>query len=91
MSLFFWLNNIHYSLQLFGGLAFLLVAWLAIDSFLIRRDFITFSRGLGFLFLAVWGCSARIRIILRVVAKLPRDRQARGTRFGTLENLVYLW
>ena len=52
MSLFFWLNNIHFSLELLGAMAFLLVAWLAFDSFSIKRDFLAFARGLGFSFLA---------------------------------------
>lgn len=54
MSLFFWLNNIHFSLELLGALAFVLVAWLAFDSFSIKRDFLTFARGLGFSFLAAY-------------------------------------
>jgi len=54
MSSFFLLNNLHFALEVLGSLAFLVVAWLAFDAFLIRRDFITASRGVGFIFLALW-------------------------------------
>ncbi len=54
MFLYFVLNNIYFALETFGALAFLMVAWLAFDSLSIRRDFLTASRAIGFLFLAVW-------------------------------------
>lgn len=54
MSLFFLYNNLHFSFEILGALAFFVVAWLAFDVFPIRRDFLTASRGIGFLFLAVW-------------------------------------
>jgi len=44
MPLFFLLNNIHFSLEILGALVFLIVAWLAFDAFIIRRDFLTVSR-----------------------------------------------
>lgn len=53
MSPFFLLNNFHFAVELFGALAFLMVSWLAFDAFLIRRDFLTASRGIGFALLAV--------------------------------------
>lgn len=54
MSLFFLLNNFHFSLEVLGAIAFLTVAWLALDAFLLRKDFLTASRSLGFLFLSGW-------------------------------------
>jgi len=53
MSLFFVLNNLHFALEILGALVFLMVAWLAFDAFLIRRDFLTASRAVGFLFLSI--------------------------------------
>lgn len=77
MSLFFILNNLHFSLEILGALAFLVVVWLAYDAFKIRKDFLTVSRGVGFLFLAIaqlihalnfssdlWGYSGYISNIL---------------------------
>ncbi len=37
---------------MFGALVFVMVAWLAFDAYSIRKDFLTASRGIGFLFLA---------------------------------------
>lgn len=54
MPLFFLFNNLHFSLEILGGLVFLIMAWLAFDAFLIRKDFTTISRVIGFLFLAFW-------------------------------------
>ena len=54
MSLYFVLNNLHFSLEALGALTFMTVSWLAYDSFKIRKDFLTASRGVGFLFLALW-------------------------------------
>jgi len=54
MSSFFLLNNLHFSLEIFGALAFLIIGWLALDSFLVRKDITTASRGIGFAFLAAW-------------------------------------
>jgi len=54
MSLFFLLNNLHFALEILGALAFLVAAWLALDSFLVRRNFKGASRGIGFAMLAVW-------------------------------------
>jgi len=54
MSLFFLLNNLHFALEILGALAFLTVGWLALDAFLIRRDFTTGSRAIGFIFLTAW-------------------------------------
>ncbi|MDX1607819.1 MAG: cache domain-containing protein [Candidatus Spechtbacterales bacterium] len=54
MNIFFLFNNIHFTLEVLGALSFLIVAWLALDSFLVRRDFTTISRGIGFGFLGAW-------------------------------------
>lgn len=54
MSTFFLLNNLHFTFEMLGAVVFLAVAWLAFDAFLLRRDFLTASRGVGFLFLASW-------------------------------------
>lgn len=54
MSLFFILNNLHFALEILGTLAFLMAAWLAFDAYFLRRNFLTASRGIGFLSLAVW-------------------------------------
>jgi len=54
MSSFFLLHNLHFALEFLGAIAFLVVAWLAFDAFLIRRDFLTSTRGIGFSLLAGW-------------------------------------
>jgi len=54
MSIFFLLNNLHFSLEILGALAFLMVAWLAFDALKVRKDFLTASRGIGFSLLVVW-------------------------------------
>jgi hypothetical protein len=54
MSLYFILNNIHFALEMFGALAFLMVSWLAFDALAIRRDLLTASRAFGFFFLTLW-------------------------------------
>lgn len=53
MSYFFLLNNLHFALEMFGMLVFFMVAWLALDSWLIRRNFVAASRGLGFSLLGI--------------------------------------
>lgn len=54
MSSYFLFNNLHFAVELLGALAFLVAAWLAFDAFVVRRDFLTASRGIGFLLLAGW-------------------------------------
>ncbi len=54
MNIFFLLNNLHFAVEVLGSLVFLIVAWLAFDALLLRKDLLTASRGAGFLFLAVW-------------------------------------
>lgn len=54
MASFFLLNNLHFFSEIIGALVFGIVAWLAFDAFLIRRDFLTASRGIGFLYLGAW-------------------------------------
>src|SRR3989344_5292377 len=52
MSFFFLLNNLHFTIEVLGVLVFFLVFWLAFDAWRIRRDFLTGSRGIGFLLMA---------------------------------------
>jgi len=54
MSLFFLLNNLHFALEILGAIAFMVVAWLSVDSFILRKDFTTATRWVGFGFLAIW-------------------------------------
>ena len=54
MSVFFILNNVHFAVEVLGALAFLVVAWLAYDSYTIRKSLLTASRFIGFSFLAIW-------------------------------------
>lgn len=53
MSPYFIFNNIHFAEQMFGALVFAMTAWLAFDAYSIRKDFLTASRGIGFLFLVI--------------------------------------
>ncbi|HRY62954.1 MAG TPA: hypothetical protein P5056_04270, partial [Candidatus Paceibacterota bacterium] len=48
MSSFFIFNNLNFAEQMFGALVFAMTAWLAFDAYMIRRDFLTASRGIGF-------------------------------------------
>lgn len=54
MSLFFILNNLHFAFEILGALVFFMVAWLAWDSYALKRDAISAIRGSGFLLLAGW-------------------------------------
>lgn len=54
MNAYFLFNNLHFALEVLGALAFFIVAWLAFDAFLLRRDFLTASRGVGFFMLVLW-------------------------------------
>lgn len=54
MNIFFLFNNFHFALEIFGALAFFIAAWLAFDTYLLRRDFLTASQACGFLLLSVW-------------------------------------
>lgn len=53
MSPFFIFNNLSFAEQIFGFLVFAMTAWLAFDSYAIRKDFLTASRGIGFALLAL--------------------------------------
>lgn len=53
MSFLFLFSNLHFALEVLGALVFLMAAWLAFDSYTIRKDFLTGSRGIGFLLLSV--------------------------------------
>ncbi|MDO8601304.1 MAG: cache domain-containing protein [bacterium] len=50
----FWLNNSHFALEFFGAIILFVLAWLALDSYLIKKEFKTLARSLGFLFFAFW-------------------------------------
>jgi hypothetical protein len=54
MSSFFLLNNLHFALELLGALAFVIVAWLAVDACVVRCSGSTLSRAAGFIFLAAY-------------------------------------
>ena len=51
---YFFLNNLHFFLEVLGAVVFIAVAWLAFDAYVLRKDFLTASRGVGFAFLAAW-------------------------------------
>jgi len=50
----FWFNNFHFALEFFGAIILFVLAWLALEAYLIKREFKTLSRALGFLLFAVW-------------------------------------
>ncbi len=54
MSLSFFINNFHFAIELMGAVIFLMAAWLAFDSYLVRRDSATFTRAIGFSLYALW-------------------------------------
>ena len=54
MSALFFLNILYFSLEVFGALVFFIIAWLAFDAYLLRKDALSFSRSMGFLLLAFW-------------------------------------
>jgi len=51
----FWLNNLHFALEFFGAIILFALAWLALDSYLIKKEFKTLARSLGFFLFAFWG------------------------------------
>ena len=53
MFLFSLYGNLHFALEIVGAIAFGMVGWLAIDAFLVMRDFKTISRAIGFWLLAI--------------------------------------
>lgn len=53
MFLFSLFGNLHFALEIVGALAFGMVGWLAVDAFLVIRDFKTIARGIGFSLLAL--------------------------------------
>jgi hypothetical protein len=50
----FWFNNIHFALEFFGAAILFALSWLAFDTYLIKKEFKTLARCLGFLFFAIW-------------------------------------
>lgn len=53
MSPLFIFNNLNFADQMFGALVFTMTAWLAFDAYIVRKDFLTASRGLGFALLVL--------------------------------------
>ncbi len=54
MSFYFLLNNFHFALELTGAVAFLMAAWLTLDTYSLRKDGMTLIRAIGLGFLVVW-------------------------------------
>lgn len=48
MYFYFLINNLHFALELFGFVVFLMAAWLTLDSYFTQKDFSTLFRGIGF-------------------------------------------
>jgi len=51
----FWLDNFHFALEFFGAIILFTLAWLSFDAYLIKKEFKTLARSLGFFLFAVWG------------------------------------
>lgn len=54
MNIFFLLNNFHFALEIFGALVFGIISWVSFDAYFLRKNFLTASRGFGFLILTAW-------------------------------------
>src|SRR3989344_2737671 len=54
MNTYFLLNNLHFASEVLGALAFIITTWLALDAYLLRKNFFTASRSFGFLLLVIW-------------------------------------
>lgn len=50
----FWLQNIHFAIEVFVALVCFATAWLYIDSWGTKKEFKTLIRALGFFTLALW-------------------------------------
>jgi hypothetical protein len=50
----FWLNNFNFAMQFFGAVILFALAWLAFDAYMIKKEFKTLARSLGFFFFAIW-------------------------------------
>ena len=50
----FWLNNFHFALEFLGAIILFALAWLAFEAYLIKREFKTLARSLGFFLFAFW-------------------------------------
>src|SRR3990170_4557834 len=48
------LNNIHLSVELLGGMVFIIIGWLFAEAFRIKKDIRSFGRFSGFWLLAAW-------------------------------------
>jgi len=54
VSITFWLNNFHFAFEFLGGITLFSLSWLAFDAFLIKKEFKTLARSLGFFLFAFW-------------------------------------
>lgn len=54
MSLFFLFNNLHFTVEILGALAFLIAGWLSFDAYILHKNKVALSRFLGFWFLAAY-------------------------------------
>lgn len=54
MSAFFISNNLHFALELLGALSFLVMAWLALDAYLIGKQSRPLLRVIGFALIGLW-------------------------------------
>lgn len=50
----FWLNNFHFAFEFFGAIILFSLAWLALDAYLIKKEFKILARSLGFFLFALW-------------------------------------
>ena len=49
------MSNLHFALEFFGAIILFVLAWLAFDAYLIKKEFKTLARSLGFFLFALWG------------------------------------
>ena len=54
MSISFFINNLHFALELMGAVVFLAAAWLMYDSHKTRNDVTVLLRAVGLTFCAIW-------------------------------------
>ena len=54
MSLYFIVNNLHFTIELVGALVFFMMAWLAIDAYMVGRQSQALLRIIGFSLIGLW-------------------------------------
>lgn len=57
MSSFIVFSNLHLGIELFGAIVFFISAWLFLEAYLIKKDFFSITRTIGFVLLSVWQIS----------------------------------